>query len=77
MLSDIKVKDLQVHYTPCTARTPLKFGAVVVEQLDFCKVKATVENQRGNVAEVGAAFSSWTSGAGPTRSCPTLTRKPR
>lgn len=51
MLSDIKVKDLQVHYTPCTARTPLKFGAVVVEQLDFCKVKATVENQRGNVAE--------------------------
>lgn len=51
MLSDIKVKDIQIHYTPCTARSPLKFGAVVVEQLDFCKVKATVENQRGQVAE--------------------------
>jgi len=51
MLSDIKVKSLDVFYTPCVARTPLKFGAVVVEYLDFCKVRATVENGRGNVAE--------------------------
>jgi L-alanine-DL-glutamate epimerase-like enolase superfamily enzyme len=29
----------------------LKFGAVVVEYLDFCKVKAVVENRRGERAE--------------------------
>jgi len=51
MLSDIKVKSLDIHYTPCVARTPLKFGAVVVEYLDFCKVRAVVENARGQTAE--------------------------
>ena len=51
MLSDIVVKSLEVFYTPCVARTPLKFGAVVVEYLDFGKVKAVVENQRGQRAE--------------------------
>jgi hypothetical protein len=57
MLSNVKVKSLDVFYTPCTARTPLKFGAVVVEQLDLCKVRATVENGRGRVAEGwGAIF---------------------
>lgn len=51
MLSDITVKALDVFYTPCVARTPLKFGAVVVERLDFAKVRATVEDRRGRVAE--------------------------
>jgi L-alanine-DL-glutamate epimerase-like enolase superfamily enzyme len=51
MLSDIRIKDLQTYYTFETARTPLKFGAVVVESLEFCRIKATVENGRGEVAE--------------------------
>jgi L-alanine-DL-glutamate epimerase-like enolase superfamily enzyme len=51
MLSDIRVKSLEVFYTPCVARTPLKFGAVVVERLDFAKVRAVVENGRGEQAE--------------------------
>lgn len=51
MLSDVKVKSLDVFYTPCVARTPLKFGAVVVEALDFCRVRAVVENERGERAE--------------------------
>lgn len=51
MLSDITVKSLEVFYTPCVARTPLKFGAVVVEACDLCKVRAVVENGRGHVAE--------------------------
>lgn len=51
MLSDISIKDLQTSYTFETARTPLKFGAVVVEAIEFCRIKATVENGRGEVAE--------------------------
>ncbi len=51
MLTDVKVKSLDVFYTPCVARTPLKFGAVVVEYLDFCKVRAVVENRKGETAE--------------------------
>lgn len=58
MLSDIRVKSLDVYYTPCVARTPLKFGAVVVSSGDLCKVKATVENGRGEIAEGwGAIFT--------------------
>ena len=51
MHSDIRVKDLQTYYSHEVARTPLKFGAVVVESVEFCRVKATVENGRGEVAE--------------------------
>jgi len=50
MLSDIRIKELIPHYIPTKARTPLKFGAVVVEELDFCRVEAIVENGRGQVA---------------------------
>jgi L-alanine-DL-glutamate epimerase-like enolase superfamily enzyme len=50
MLSDIRIKELHTHYTFEVARTPLKFGAVVVEGVDFCRVEAVVENGRGQVA---------------------------
>jgi len=50
MLSDIRIKELIPHYIPTQARTPLKFGAVVVEKLDFCRVEAVVENGRGQTA---------------------------
>lgn len=50
MLSDIKIKDIQTYYSLETARTPLKFGAVVVESLEFCRIKATVENGNGETA---------------------------
>ncbi|MEN6545299.1 MAG: enolase C-terminal domain-like protein [Armatimonadia bacterium] len=51
MISDIRIVDLQTYYTFEVARTPLKFGAVVVDAVEFCRVKATVENGRGQVAE--------------------------
>lgn len=50
MNSDIRVKAIETQYRPCTARTPLKFGASVVEQVDYVQVKATVENRTGDVA---------------------------
>jgi len=57
MVSDIRIKELRVHSTYERARTPLKFGAVVVEGVDFCRVEAVVENGRGQVASGwGAIF---------------------
>ncbi len=49
--SDITVKEIETIYEPQLPRTPLKFGAVVVEDCLFCKIRATVENGRGEVAE--------------------------
>jgi len=57
MLSDIRIKELIPHYTFEQARTPLKFGAVVVDGVDFCRVEAIVENGRGQTASGwGAIF---------------------
>lgn len=57
MLSDIKVKELACFLTSEVARTPLKFGAVVVETVDLLKVRATVETRSGKIAEGwGAIF---------------------
>lgn len=50
MDSDLKVKQIEIRFEPCTARTPLKFGAVVMDQVTFCRVQAVVENRRGQVA---------------------------
>ena len=49
--TDISVRQIEISYEPQRARTPLKFGGVVVESLYFCRVRATVENGRGQVAD--------------------------
>ncbi len=49
--SDITVKNIEILYEPQLPRTPLKFGAVVVEDCLFCKIRATVENGRGETAD--------------------------
>ncbi|MFP4249530.1 MAG: enolase C-terminal domain-like protein [Armatimonadota bacterium] len=49
--SDIAVEELEIILEPQTARTPLKFGGVVVEKLPFCRIRATVENGCHDVAE--------------------------
>jgi len=55
--SDIRIRSLTPHYPFVRARTPLKFGAVVVEALDFCHVRAEVETRNGKVGEGwGAMF---------------------
>jgi L-alanine-DL-glutamate epimerase-like enolase superfamily enzyme len=55
--SDIRIRSLTPHYPFVRARTPLKFGAVIVEALDFCHVRAEVETRSGKVAEGwGAMF---------------------
>jgi len=55
--SDIRIRSLTPHYPFVRARTPLKFGAVIVEALDFCHVRAEVETRSGKVADGwGAMF---------------------
>jgi L-alanine-DL-glutamate epimerase-like enolase superfamily enzyme len=51
MLSDIRIRSIEPSYTNEVCRTPLKFGAVIVDELPFCRVRAMVENGRGEVAE--------------------------
>ena len=51
MDTDIVVRAIECQYTPEVCRTPLKFGAVIVDELPFCRVRAEVENGRGEVAE--------------------------
>lgn len=51
MDTDIRIKAIATDYRSEQARTPLKFGAVVVEQVTYCTVKATVENGKDQVAD--------------------------
>ncbi len=51
MQSDIRIKSMEVYVENLIARTPLKFGAVVMDECPFCQVKATVENKGGKAAE--------------------------
>lgn len=51
MQSDIRILELETYYSHEVARTPLKFGAVVVDAVEFCRVRARVENHRGDVAD--------------------------
>jgi len=51
VITDITVRSIEPGYTNEVCRTPLKFGAVIVDELPFCRVRAVVENGRGEVAE--------------------------
>ncbi len=49
--SDIRILEIEPYISYEEARTPLKFGAVVVERTPYLHVRAKVENRRGQVAE--------------------------
>jgi len=51
MKSDIKILEVESTFTPLKFRTPLKFGAVVIEDIAYSQVRVKVENHRGEVAE--------------------------
>ena len=57
MQTDIRVIRAEPSFPMARCRTPLKFGAVVVEELPFCHVALTVENRAGRTAQgLGAMF---------------------
>ncbi len=47
MDSDIRVVEATAYFIPAMARTPLKFGGVVMDRLDYATVRVEVENRRG------------------------------
>lgn len=49
--SDIRVIEIETHFTKERARTPLKFGGVVMAEALLLRCRAKVENRRGDVAE--------------------------
>ena len=51
MITDVTIRSVEATYTNEVCRTPLKFGAVIVDEVPFCRVKVVVENGRGEVAE--------------------------
>ncbi|HXF60693.1 MAG TPA: enolase C-terminal domain-like protein [Caldilineaceae bacterium] len=56
-VSDIRILEVQTYKVPTRCRTPLKFGAVVVEELPIGYARVVVENRAGAVAEGwGAMF---------------------
>lgn len=50
MQSDIRVRSVETFKVMTRCRTPLKFGAVVVDELPIGYTRVTVENRRGQVA---------------------------
>lgn len=50
MDSDIRIKEAKVFTVNTRCRTPLKFGAVVVDELPIAYAKVSVENRKGKVA---------------------------
>lgn len=57
MDTDIRIVEIQTYKTPVRCRTPLKFGAVVVDEVPIGYCRAVVENRAGRRAEGwGAMF---------------------
>lgn len=50
MQSDIRVRSVETFKVMTRCRTPLKFGAVVVDELPIGYARVTAENRRGQVA---------------------------
>ena len=50
MKSDIRIRSVETFNVHTVCRTPLKFGAVVVEEVPIGYAKVTVENRTGRVA---------------------------
>ena len=49
--SDIRVREVSLHYLPTTLRVPLKFGAQTVSRALCARARIVVEDRAGRVAE--------------------------
>ena len=55
--TDIRIIALETRFSNERARTPLKFGAVIMDEVTYCTVAVRVENRAGAVADGwGAIF---------------------
>jgi hypothetical protein len=51
MNTDIEIVEVKPYFIDTKCRVPLKFGAVVVEQLTFCRTRVTVRNKAGRKSD--------------------------
>jgi L-alanine-DL-glutamate epimerase-like enolase superfamily enzyme len=51
LLTDVTVKEMETTFEPMPFRTPLKFGSVVIESWNFCRVRCLVCNGKGRTGE--------------------------
>jgi len=70
MKTDIRIKSIEPIFVDSRARTPLKFGAVVMDFLPLAYMKATVENGAGKVAEGWGSMCMAYMGGWPTLNVP-------
>src|SRR5687768_15893574 len=54
--TDVRILSIDVRFSRGQARTPLKFGAVVMHDALLCTVRVTVENRAQRVAEGSGAI---------------------
>ncbi len=64
--SDIRIRDVRYWFRDEQARTPLKFGGVVMSGVTYVRVKATVETRGGALADGWAGIFLATGWAWPT-----------
>jgi len=51
MQTDIRILEFRPYFTREKARTPLKFGGVVMDSVLYCHVRAKVVNRGGKEAQ--------------------------
>jgi len=51
LTTDVIIKEIETSFEQMPYRAPLKFGSVVVESWDFCRVRCLVSNRRGRSGE--------------------------
>ena len=47
----MRIKDVAVYFIPITTRVPLKFGSQTINQVTCARIRVTVENSQGKIAE--------------------------
>ncbi|MEI7905638.1 MAG: hypothetical protein WCI43_09560, partial [Candidatus Firestonebacteria bacterium] len=75
MESDIKILEARAFFISCKARVPLKFGAVVLEQVTYAHVRVKVQNRKGEIAEGNGAIPLSDFWAFPVKEIPHTTRE--
>lgn len=76
MNTDLKILSVEPYFSDEIPRTPLKFGAVVVDRATLCWVKVQVENGRGQQAEGWGGIPIGDSWAFPSKAVPHEERDP-
>jgi len=68
--TDIRIREVEPWFRLIKARTPLKFGGVVMESVLYAAIRVVVENRQGKVAEGWSAMPLADAWGWPSRVVP-------